>query len=249
MYITLLFMTNPESTIYGSDELLKAYAIFTIAVLSTIYNLMSIGIERYLSVAECTRMRARVLKWQIVAAVSGNWGLAVLFGCLPLAGWNCLHKGHSSNLYSPFCTDYLAFITIPNCMVAFVCLLVTYFKIIFILKKQKTAIAAHDLAFKNTYKTAEMQVTRTSISIWILTAVSYVPFFAGVLWDSFNHSCREELHTGVYIFRNITAVMFTVNAIGNPIIYTMKFKKLGSSRTPLRCRDNDNAQLRAQVNI
>ncbi|RXM96020.1 Zinc finger HIT domain-containing protein 3 [Acipenser ruthenus] len=89
LWASLLFIAKPESTISGSEDLLQAYSIFAIALLATIYNLMSIGIERYLAVSNWARLRFKVSKSQSLTAVLVNWGLAILFGSLPLLGWNC----------------------------------------------------------------------------------------------------------------------------------------------------------------
>lgn len=242
LWASLLFIAKPESTISGSEDLLRAYSIFAIALLATIYNLMSIGIERYLAVSNWARLRFKVSKCQSLTAVLVNWGLAILFGSLPLLGWNCRKLGMASNLYNPLCTDYLVFLTVPTCVVAFMCIFVTYVAIIATLKKQKTRIAAHDFPNNNkpTYRLAEYRVTKTSIAIWILTAVSYLPFIAGVMWDAFTAVCPQELHSGVFIFRNVASLMFLVNAIGNPIIYTPKAKSFRTTLNSLRCASKDN---------
>ncbi|XP_041096971.1 lysophosphatidic acid receptor 1-A-like [Polyodon spathula] len=242
LWVSLLFIEKPESTIYGSEDLLRVYSMNAIGLLATIYNLMSIGIERYLTVSSWANLRFKVSKRQSLTAVLVNWGLALLLGSLPLLGWNCSELGMTSNLYNPLCIDYLVFITVPTGMVAFGCIFVTYVAIIAILKKQKTRLAAHDFPNNKrpTYRPAEDRVTRTSIAIWILTAVSYLPFFVGVLWDACTAVCPQKLKLGVFIFRNVASVMFTVNAIGNPIIYTLKAKNFRSALNSLRCASKDN---------
>ncbi|XP_025903774.1 lysophosphatidic acid receptor 3-like [Nothoprocta perdicaria] len=234
-WISLLFITNPDSTIFGSKDMLAPYAFYTISVLSTIYNLVSIGIERYLAVAESIRTRFRVSRKHSLAAVLINWALAFFFGSLPLIGWNCLHKENRlSVLYSPLCVDYLIFITIPNCVVAFIVPLFTYLSIIIILRKRKLKMKACRQA-TGTYKSAEIQVARTSIFIWLLALISYAPFFAGVLYDATNHQSPLELYPNTYIFRNCTAMLVTMNCLGNPIIYTLKMKELKAKLKALKC--------------
>nr|XP_009932848.1 PREDICTED: zinc finger HIT domain-containing protein 3 [Opisthocomus hoazin] len=137
-------------------------------------------------------------------------------------GWNCLHtEKNLSVLYSPFCIDYLIFIAIPNVAVAFVIPLFTYLGIIIILRRRKLRMKACGQA-TGTYKSAETQVARTSIFIWLLALISYAPFFAGVLFDATTHQCHADLYPGVYVFRNCTAMLITMNCLGNPIIYTLK---------------------------
>ncbi|NWX88931.1 LPAR1 protein, partial [Nothoprocta ornata] len=234
-WISLLFITNPDSTIFGSKDMLAPYAFYTISVLSTIYNLVSIGIERYLAVAESIRTRFRVSRKHSLAAVLINWALAFFFGSLPLIGWNCLHKENRlSVLYSPLCVDYLIFITIPNCVVAFIVPLFTYLSIIIILRKRKLKMKACRQA-TGTYKSAEIQVARTSIFIWLLALISYAPFFAGVLFDATNHQSPLELYPNTYIFRNCTAMLVTMNCLGNPIIYTLKMKEFKAKLKALKC--------------
>ncbi|NWI87815.1 LPAR1 protein, partial [Pitta sordida] len=234
-WITMLFITNPDITIFGSKDMLAPYALYTTSILSTIYNLVSIGIERYLAVAESMRTRFRIARNHSIAVVCINWILAFFLGCLPLMGWNCLNTEKSiSVLYSPFCLNYLIFITIPNCMVAFTIPLFTYLRIIIILRKRKLRMKACGQA-TDTYKSAETQVTRTSIFIWLLALISYAPFFAGVIFDATNHQCHIDLYPGVYIFRNCTAMLITINCLGNPIIYTLKLKTLGAKLKSLKC--------------
>ncbi|XP_054250467.1 lysophosphatidic acid receptor 3-like [Indicator indicator] len=234
-WISMLFITNPDITIFGSKDMLAPYALYTMSILSTIYNLVSIGVERYLAVAESMRTRFRVARNHSIAAVFINWVLAFFLGCLPLMGWNCLHtEKNVSVLYSPFCVDYLLFIGIPNVVVAFIIPLFTYLRIIIILRKRKLRMKACGQP-TGTYKSAEIQVARTSIFIWLLTLISYAPFFAGAIFDATNYRCHVDLYPGVYIFRNCTAMLITMNCLGNPIIYTLKVKTLGAKLTALKC--------------
>ncbi|XP_034608770.1 lysophosphatidic acid receptor 3-like [Trachemys scripta elegans] len=242
-WISMLFITNPESTIFGSKDLLIAYAFYTMSILSTIYNLVSIGIERYLAVAESLRMRCRVSRNQSLAASLINWALAFFLSCIPLVGWNCLNnKENMSALYSPFCVDYLILITIPNCVVAFILPLFTYLSIIAILRKQKFTMGACGQA-NGIYKSAEVQVARTSVFIWLLALVSYAPFVVGVVLDAANRLCPTDLYPNVYVFRNCTAMMITMNSLGNPIIYTLQVKTLGSKLKFLKCPASNRVQV------
>ncbi|NXO41185.1 LPAR1 protein, partial [Locustella ochotensis] len=234
-WISMLFITNPDITIFGSQDMLAPYALYTTSILSTIYNLVSIGIERYLAVAESMRTRFRVARSHSIAVVSVNWLLAFSLGCLPLLGWHCLPAGSSTSvLYSPFCVNYLVFVTLPNVAVAFLVPLFTYLRIIIILRKRKLRMQACGQA-AGTYRSAETQVARTSISIWLLALASYAPFFAGVVFDATNQRCHTDLYPGVYIFRNCTAILITLTCLGNPLLYTLSLRELGAKLKALRC--------------
>ncbi|NWZ73853.1 LPAR1 protein, partial [Acrocephalus arundinaceus] len=234
-WISMLFITNPDITIFGSRDMLAPYALYTTSILSTIYNLVSIGVERYLAVAESMRTRFRVARSHSIAVVFINWLLAFSLGCLPLLGWHCLQAGRSTSvLYSPFCVNYLVFVTLPNVVVAFLVPLFTYLRIIIILRKRKLRMQACGQA-TGTYRSAETQVARTSISIWLLALVSYAPFFAGVIFDATNRRCHTDLYPGVYIFRNCTAILITITCLGNPLLYTLRLRELGAKLKALRC--------------
>ncbi|NXP62258.1 LPAR1 protein, partial [Chloropsis cyanopogon] len=233
-WISMLFITNPDITIFGSPEMLAPYALYTTSILSTIYNLVSIGIERYLAVAES--MRFRVARNHSIAVVFISWVLAFFLGCLPLMGWNCLYAERNiSVLYSPFCVNYLVFIAMPNVAVAFLVPLFTYLRIIIILRKRKLRMQACGQAM-GTYRSAETQVARTSISIWLLALVSYAPFLAGVVFDAANRRCHTDLYPGAYIFRNCTAMLITITCLGNPVLYTLRLRALGARLKALRGR-------------
>ncbi|XP_032933873.1 lysophosphatidic acid receptor 1-B-like [Catharus ustulatus] len=235
-WITVLFITNPDITIFGSQDMLAPYALYTTSILSTIYNQVSIGIERYLAVAKSMRTRFRVARHHSIVVVFIIWVLAFFLGCLPLMGWNCLQAERSiSVLYSPFCVDYLVFITMPNVVVAFLVPLFTYLRIIIILRKRKLRMQEACGQVTNTYKSAETQVARTSISIWLLALVSYAPFLAGVIFDATNQRCHTDLYPGAYIFRNCTAMLITITCLGNPVLYTLKSRALGARLKALRC--------------
>ncbi|XP_059827474.1 lysophosphatidic acid receptor 1-A-like [Hypanus sabinus] len=225
-WIALLFIYNPENTIYGSRELLHPYAILAISILSAVYNLIGIGVERYLTLSNGLRPRCRIFHYQPRTMAMISWLLAAIFGGLPLMGWNCLHDDEkSSALYRPLCIDYLVFITIPNGVITFACLFFTYVSIIIILRRQKCIITAQGHV-SNRSRVAEAHVTRTSIIIWIMTVVSYAPFFSGVLWDALDHSQHGDLQIHIFIFRNFTAIMITLNSLSNPMVYSQKLKGL-----------------------
>lgn len=248
-WISMLFIANPDITIFGSKDMLAPYALYTTSILSTIYNLVSIGIERYLAVAKSMRTRFRVTRNHSIAVVFTNWVLAFFLGCLPLMGWNCLEGERSiSVLYSPFCVNYLIFIAIPNVVVAFIVPLFTYLRIIIILRKRKLRMQACGQAM-GTYKSAETQVARTSISIWLLALVSYAPFFAGVIFDATNQRCHIDLYPGVYIFRNCTAMLITITCLGNPLLYTLRLRTLGAKLKALRCLPADRLRACTIENI
>lgn len=248
-WISMLFITNPDITIFGSQDMLAPYALYTTSILSTIYNLVSIGIERYLAVAKSMRTRFRVARSHSIAVVFISWLLAFFLGCLPLLGWNCLQAERSiSVLYSPFCVDYLVFITLPNVVLAFLVPLFTYLRIIIILRKRKLRMQACGQA-TGTYRSAETQVARTSISIWLLALVSYAPFSAGVIFDATNQRCHTELYPRVYIFRNCTAMLVTITCLGNPLLYTLKLRELGSKLKTLRCLSGPRVRACAIDNV
>ncbi|XP_031752076.1 lysophosphatidic acid receptor 1-A-like [Xenopus tropicalis] len=246
-WISLQFITDPDSTIFGSWEVLFAYVAYTISVLSTIYNLVGIGIERYLTVSGVKRRNCGVSRKEILCAAFIIWVIAIFFGSLPLLGWDCLKKdGNVSTLYRPFCVDYLLFISVPNCVIAFVLPLITYIGIILKIRKQKICMQAHG-QLNGTHRAAEMQVARTCIFIWILALISYAPLFGGVIWDVTIASCPEDLRKNAFVFRNLSATMITLNSIGNPIIYTLKLKNLGDSFMFCKCKQSSN-QISAETN-
>ncbi|XP_053130542.1 lysophosphatidic acid receptor 2-like [Hemicordylus capensis] len=244
LWIAILFITNPQSTVDGSKALLLAYTSYTMSILATIYNLVSIGFERYLVVTESLKSRYWVTRNQTLIVVLGIWMPAVFLGFMPLMGWNCLDAAKSSVLYSPLCNDYLIFITIPHGTLAIILPFFTYFKIIIFLRKQKTTMGALGQPF-GTYRLAELQVARMSIFIWSLALLSYAPFFVGVILDSTSQQSPENLPAGIYVFRNLTAMMITMNSLGNPIVYTLKVKKLGHRLRLLKCPSNNRIEVYA----
>ncbi|XP_070587003.1 lysophosphatidic acid receptor 3-like [Erythrolamprus reginae] len=238
-WIAMLFITNPQSTVVGSKELLRAYAFYAMSILATIYNLVIIGVERYLAVSRSRGMRCRITRNQILSTALGIWVCAFSLGFMPLMGWNCLEKDKMSSLYSPLCMDYLTFITIPHCLVVLVLPLFTYLNIIIFLRKnQGTLGQCH-----TTYRLAEVQVARTSVLIWVLALFSYAPFFAGVVFDSTTQQCPSEHSRAIYIFRNFTAIMITINSLGDPIIYSVNMKKLGHKLRFLKLPSNNRIEV------
>ncbi|XP_007505612.1 lysophosphatidic acid receptor 1-A-like [Monodelphis domestica] len=244
LWISVLFLAHPDNTVWGSRDLLIPYALFATSILSTIYNLVSIGMERYLMVVGGgLRAPARVSKRKAMTVVLANWVLAVTLGSLPLLSWNGLDSGcQPSELYGPFCIDYLIFITIPHCVVALALPLFSYLNIVLVLRKQDAAMESH---VGEGSRSAEVPVVRTSIAIWLLTLASYVPFFAGVLVDASGWHCPEDLYPGFFVFRNVTAIMITLNALGNPVLYTLKVKSLSSKFLLLfsGCSPNNQIQM------
>ncbi|XP_029469391.1 lysophosphatidic acid receptor 1-like [Rhinatrema bivittatum] len=239
LWIAVLFIRDPQSTITGSSGLLKAYVFYVISILSTVYNLVGIAIERYLAVTDSLRMKCRVSRKQTLSGALINWALAIIFGCLPLTGWHCLDSfDNMSTLYSPFCIDYLIFVTIPNCILAIFLPLFTYIGIIVILRKQKSSMGTLE-QLNTTYKIAEANVARTCIFIWILTMISYIPLFGGVLWDETNVVCPQSLNIDAFIFRNLSAMMITLNSLSNPIIYSLRVKSLGNNFIFFKCHSSN----------
>ncbi|KAJ6653687.1 hypothetical protein lerEdw1_008813 [Lerista edwardsae] len=241
-WIAVLFVTEPESTIDGSMDLLVAYTFYTISILATIYNLVTIAVERYLAVVKCLKMRCRVTRNQTLAIALLIWVLAAILGFMPLMGWNCLGKTCVSTLYNPLCIDYLIFITIPHCVVALILPFSTYLSIIGFLRKQKMTMRALGQSL-TTYRLAELQVVRTSILIWLLALFSYTPFFVGVILDAVTLQNPRELPSSIYVFRNLTAMMVTMNSLGNPLVYTLKLKKLGDQLKVLKCSSNNRIEV------
>ncbi|KAM3856483.1 lysophosphatidic acid receptor 1-A-like [Vipera latastei] len=243
-WIAMLFITDPQSTVVGSKQLLRAYAFYAMSILATIYNLVVIGIERYLAVSRCLRMRYRITRNQILSTTLVIWACAFSLGFMPLMGWNCLEKDKISALYSPLCMDYLTFITIPHCLVVLVLPLFTYANIIIFLRKHKGTMETLGQC-QATYRLAEVQVARTSVLIWVLALFSYAPFFVGVVFDSATQQCPSEHSQAIYIFRNLTVMMITINSLGDPIIYSLNMKKLGHKLRFLKLPSNNRIQVQA----
>uniref|UniRef100_A0A6J0T1H3 Lysophosphatidic acid receptor 1-like n=1 Tax=Pogona vitticeps TaxID=103695 RepID=A0A6J0T1H3_9SAUR len=243
-WIATMFIMNPESTMVGTKDLLKAYTFYIISILATIYNLVAIGIERYLAVTESLWTRHRITRNQILGVVFVIWVFAFFLGFMPLMGWNCLEQENISALYGPLCIDYLLFIAIPHSAMALILPFFTYISIIGFLRKQNKSMGALG-QHHTTYRLAEIQVVRTSVLIWVLTLLSYTPFFVGAVFDSATQRCLRDLFPGIYIFRNLTAMMITINSLGNPIIYTFNVKRLGHRIKPLRCPSNNRIEVQA----
>lgn len=240
--IASLFIADPQTTVTGSEGILVTYAFYTMSILATIYNLVAIGTERYLAVAESLKTRCRVTRNQTFGIALITWVLAFTLGFMPVMGWNCLYKNNISVLYSPLCVNYLIFIAIPHFVVAIILPFFTYCNIIGFLRKQKITMGALGQAHA-TYKLAEIQVARTGVFIWVLALLSYTPFFVGVVLDSANQKCPGDLPVGLFVFRNLTVMMITMNSLGNPVIYTLKVKRLGNSLKLLKCSSNNRIQV------
>ncbi|XP_060613648.2 lysophosphatidic acid receptor 1-A-like [Anolis sagrei] len=225
-WVALFFMRDPQSTVVGSRKILRLYAFYAVPILATIYNLVAIGIERYLALAEKRWTRRRITRNQVLGIVLAIWLVALFLGFMPLMGWNCLGTDNVSTLYSPLCINYLAFITIPHSTVSFIIPFFTYLSIILFLRKHKVSMGALGQA-RSVGRLAEIQVARTSILIWITALLSYMPFFVAVVLDLAMPHCPTDLPLGIYIFRNLTSTMIAINSLGNPIIYTLNVKRLG----------------------
>uniref|UniRef100_A0A803SP65 G-protein coupled receptors family 1 profile domain-containing protein n=1 Tax=Anolis carolinensis TaxID=28377 RepID=A0A803SP65_ANOCA len=225
-WVAIFFMRDPQSTVVGSRKLLRLYAFYAVPILATIYNLVAIGVERYLALAEKRWTRRRITRNQVLGIVVVIWLVALFLGFLPLMGWNCLGTDNVSTLYSPLCVNYLAFITIPHSAVSFLLPFFTYLSIILTLRKHKISMGALGQA-RSTGRLAEIQVARTSIVIWITALLSYLPFFVAVVLDLAMPHCPRDLPLGLYVFRNLTAMMIAINSLGNPIVYTLNVKRLG----------------------
>ncbi|XP_063145995.1 lysophosphatidic acid receptor 3-like [Candoia aspera] len=243
-WIATVFITDPQSTIVGTKELLRAYAFYATSILATIYNLVIIGIERYLAVSRSLKMRYRITRNQILSTTLVIWACAFSLGFMPLMGWNCLGMDKISALYSPLCMDYLIFVTIPHCAVVLILPLFTYLNIIVFLRKHKVTMETLGQSHA-TYRLAEVQVARTSVLIWLFGLFSYAPFFAGVVFDSATKQCPSEHSPAIYIFRNLTAMMITINSLGDPIIYSLNMKKLGNMLRFLKHPSNNRIEVQA----
>ncbi|XP_072548871.1 lysophosphatidic acid receptor 3-like [Salminus brasiliensis] len=211
VYVSVRTALSPANSVVATDVPLAVYALLTTGVLSGTYGVLAIGVERHLAVRGARKGRVQ-LRSRVLKVLGLCWTLAVVVGSLPLFGWNCAYSGVASTLYGPLCINYLLFVVVPNTMVVFAVLSVTYVAVIVKLRElnsRSTRIAR-----------AETRVTRTAWIIWGLALVAYTPFLAGVLWDASHSSCPEKLKTSVIVYKDVAYAFLVLNSIGNPIVYT-----------------------------
>ncbi|KAL7834960.1 hypothetical protein SRHO_G00292070 [Serrasalmus rhombeus] len=211
VYVSVRTALDPANSVIATDVPLPLYALLTTGVLSGTYGVLAIGVERHLAVRGVCKRRVQ-LKSRVLKVLGLCWTLAVLVGSLPLFGWNCADSGVASTLYGPLCINYLLFVVVPNTIVVFAVLSVTYVAVIVKLRELNSSSASS--------ARAETRVTRTAWIIWGLALVAYTPFLAGVLWDASHISCPEKLKTSVIVFKNVAYAFLVLNSIGNPIVYT-----------------------------
>ncbi|KAI4881401.1 hypothetical protein NFI96_010138 [Prochilodus magdalenae] len=211
VYVSVRTALSPDNSVIATDVPLPVYTLLTTGVLSGTYGVLAIGVERHLAVRSTCKRRVQ-LKSRVLKVLGLCWTLAVVVGSLPLFGWNCVNGGLASTLYDPLCMNYLLFVVVPNTVVVFVVLSVTYVTVIVKLRELNSSSS-------NTVR-AETRVTRTAWIIWGMALVAYTPFLAGVLWDASHRSCPEKLKTSVIMFKNIAYAFLVLNSIVNPIVYT-----------------------------
>ncbi|XP_076867842.1 lysophosphatidic acid receptor 3-like [Brachyhypopomus gauderio] len=215
VFVSIQTTLHPTNSVVTTDVPLPVYALLTIGILSGTYDMLTIGIERYLTVCDIRKRRIQ-LKKRILKILGVSWTLALALGSLPLFGWNCANSGETSTLYGPLCMNYLLFVVVPNTAIIFSVLLITYTAMILKLRELNSATTIHAISYAQT----ETRVTRTALTIWVLAIASYTPFLAGVLWDASHRSCPEKLKTSVIVYKNVAYAFLVLNSIGNPIVYT-----------------------------
>ncbi|KAG9281715.1 lysophosphatidic acid receptor 1-B-like, partial [Astyanax mexicanus] len=211
VYVSVRTALSPANSVIATDVPLPVYTLLTTGILSGTYGVLSIGVERLLAVCGAHKRRVQ-LKSRVLKVLALCWTLAVVVGSLPLFGWNCAISGEASTLYGPLCINYLLFVVVPNTMVVFVVLSVTYVTVIVKLRELNSSRASTTRA--------EARITRMAWIIWGLALVAYTPFLAGVLWDASHSSCPEKLKTSVIVYKNVAYAFLVLNSIGNPILYT-----------------------------
>ncbi|XP_066505471.1 sphingosine 1-phosphate receptor 2-like [Hoplias malabaricus] len=210
VYVSIQTVLKPINSVVATDVPLVVYSLLTTGVLSGSYGVLAIGVERLLAVRGVCKRRVQ-LKCHILKVLGLCWILAVAVGSLPLLGWNCSYSGEASTLYGPLCINYLLFVVVPNTVIIFAVLSVTYITVIIKLRELKSSSARN--------AQTEARVTRTAWVIWGMALVAYTPFLAGVLWDASHTSCPEKLKTSAIIYKNIAYAFLVLNSIANPIVY------------------------------
>ena len=141
VYVSVRTALDPGNSVIATDVPLPLYALLTTGVLSGTYGVLAIGVERHLAVRGVCKRRVQ-LKSRVLKVLGLCWTLAVLVGSLPLFGWNCADSGLASTLYDPLCINYLLFVVVPNTIVVFAVLSVTYVAVIVKLRELNSSSAS-----------------------------------------------------------------------------------------------------------
>ncbi|XP_066570723.1 sphingosine 1-phosphate receptor 2-like [Amia ocellicauda] len=213
----------------GSSQwwFLVGNCVFVTSTLASLYSILGIAVERYLTLSNPKKVKTRSMAW-VPKAIISMWILAVTFGAMPLMGWNCLNTAdRCCASMAPMGIIYLLVVVVPNFVLALVALLFCYLRTLRCVMLWRVRIMAknEDVALAG-IKNREIKVAKTVAWVTGSFVVFYSPAvalaFLEPYWD--NGDCLPPS-----LLKNIAATLILLNSLASPLTYGLKLKDVRTS--------------------
>jgi hypothetical protein len=199
---------------------------------------------RFVAIVFPIQYKTRVSNTKMCVAAVVSWVLPVIYGILPLAGWNTWKPGCGCTIGGIWTKAYMG-LMFDTFLVLLAIDVVLYTKVACIAwtitgtKRFKRDVDAHNRVKQ------DIKITKTMILVFFLFAVCWTPFLAmTVLWVPL----KLYLQPSMMSVRRLLLTLTVSNSCLNWIVYGCRSKKFRVSFQCVLCGHKDNEMRTSRVN-
>ncbi|KAK7507030.1 hypothetical protein BaRGS_00001881 [Batillaria attramentaria] len=210
---------------YGCLLISSLVVIFTMC---SVTSLTAVTLDRYLAICHPYSYRRRMTFRVTISVVVVSWVVGILFGLVPLMGWNKGKENFKGACYfwDVICLEYVVyFVFLVGNIIPFLFMVCVYTHIFFIIRKAKaadsklisaTACAGH---VKPHHLWRETRKTFSLVLVVIVFEACWLPIYIHA-----SVSLLAPEYSPSYEFRLFAVVLCHANSFVNPIVYAFSLQ-------------------------
>lgn len=199
-----------------------------VALGASTFSLLAIAIERHMTMIKM-RPYDSSKKHRVFLLIGACWLIAILFGVLPILGWNCICNFPDCSTVLPLYSKHYIFFSIGIFSAILLAIVILYARIYILVKSSSRNVANRKFPKNNSERS--MALLRTVVIVVGVFIACWSPLFILLLLDV---ACKPNKCSILYQEDWFIAIA-VLNSGMNPIIYTLASKEMRRAFFRLLC--------------
>uniref|UniRef100_UPI00358E0D8B sphingosine 1-phosphate receptor 3-like n=1 Tax=Myxine glutinosa TaxID=7769 RepID=UPI00358E0D8B len=227
-YLINLQLSGPRTFELSINAWFAREASVFVALAASVFGLLAIALERYVSLTRYRLYSTTGGRSRVAIAVVSCWALAIMLGCLPGIGWNCIGKLENCSTVLPlYDRNYILF-AILFLSGALIAVVTIYGKIYTLVKTSRRQL---NVCISLSEERERATLLRSLFLLVLCFLLCWGPLFGLLVTDTF---CSPK-HCSILHHEHWFLALALANSVLNPPLYPLASRKLRFACFKLPC--------------